>query len=62
MKAVCEALGVARSNMAAGLKAPIEKPLKGVGRAPAPDDDLVAAVKAIIGDSRPTAIAGSGPC
>jgi putative transposase len=50
MKAVCEALGVARSNMAAGLKAPIEKPLKGVGRAPAPDDDLVAAIKAIIGD------------
>jgi hypothetical protein len=50
MKAVCEALGVARSNMAAGLKAPIEKPLKGVGRAPAPDDDLVAAIKAVIGD------------
>jgi putative transposase len=50
MKAVCEALGVARSNMAAGLKSPIEQPLKGVGRAPAPDDDLVAAIKAIIGD------------
>jgi putative transposase len=50
MKPVCEALGVARSNMADGLKSPIAKPLKRVGRAPKPDDDLVPAVKAIIGD------------
>jgi hypothetical protein len=28
MKAVCEALGVSRSNHAASLKAPIAKPLK----------------------------------
>jgi hypothetical protein len=27
MKAVCEALGVSRSNLAANLKAPIAKPL-----------------------------------
>ena len=29
MKAVCEALGVSRSNLAASLKASIAKPLKG---------------------------------
>ena len=49
MKAVCEALSVSRSNLAAGLKAPIAKPLKRVGRAPKPDDELVSAIKAIIG-------------
>jgi putative transposase len=53
MKAVCEALGVSRSNLAAGLKAPIAKPLKRVGRAPKPDDELVNAIKAIIG-AQPT--------
>jgi len=50
MKAVCEALGLARSNIAASFKTPIEKPLKRVGRAPKPDGDLVSAIKAIIGD------------
>jgi putative transposase len=50
MKAVCEALGVARSNIAARLGAPIAKPLKRVGRAPAPEEELVARIKAIIGD------------
>jgi putative transposase len=50
MKAVCEALGVARSNIAAGLRAPIAKPLKRVGRAPAPEEGLVSRIKAIIGD------------
>jgi putative transposase len=50
MKAVCEALGVARSNIAAGLRAPIAKPLKRVGRAPAPEEGLVTRIKAIIGD------------
>jgi putative transposase len=50
MKAVCETLGVARSNIAARFKVPIEKPLKSVGRAPRPDDDLVSAIKAIFGD------------
>jgi putative transposase len=50
MKAVCEALGVARSNIAASFKSPLGKPLKRVGRAPKPDGDLVIAIKAIIGD------------
>ena len=59
MKAVCEALGVARSNISlrmqgirrpARLRAPIAKPLKRVGRAPAPEEELVARIKAIIGD------------
>jgi putative transposase len=50
MKAVCEALGVARSNIAAGVRAPIAKPLKGVGRPSAPEEELVARIKAIIGD------------
>jgi len=50
MKAVCEALGVARSNIAAGLKSPIAKPLKRVGRPPASEEGLVARIKAIIGD------------
>jgi putative transposase len=50
MKAVCEALGVARSNIAASFNSPLAKPLKRVGRAPKPDDDLVIDIKAIIGD------------
>src|SRR5579863_8002526 len=50
MKAVCEALGVARSNIAAGLRAPIAKPLKRVGRPPVPEEELVARIKAVIGD------------
>ena len=50
MKAVCQALGVARSNIAAGLGAAIARPLERVGRAPAPDEALVARIKAIIGD------------
>jgi putative transposase len=50
MKAVCEALGVARSNIAAGLQAPLAKPLKRVGRPAAPEEELVARIKAIIGD------------
>jgi hypothetical protein len=59
MKAVCEALGVARSNISlrmpsirrqAGLRSPLAKPLKRVWRPPAPDEGLVARIKAIIGD------------
>lgn len=50
MNAVCEALGVARSNIAAGLRSPIAKPLKRVGRPPAPEEGLVARIEAIIGD------------
>lgn len=49
MKAVCEALGVARSNIAAGLQAPLAKPLKRVGRAPAPEEGLLARIKGVIG-------------
>jgi putative transposase len=50
MKAVCETLGVARSNIAAGLRATLAKPVKRVGRPPAPEEGLVARTKAIIGD------------
>jgi transposase InsO family protein len=59
MKAVCEALGVARSNISArmqsirrhaGLKSPIAKPLKRVGRPPAPEEGLVARIKAILAE------------
>ena len=49
MKAVCEALGVSRSNIAASFKAPPAKPLKRVGRPARPDDDLVRDIKEIIG-------------
>ena len=50
MKAVCEALGVSRANIAARLKAPIAQPLKTVGRPPAPDEELTGAIEAVIGD------------
>jgi len=59
MTAVCQALGVARSNISlrtqsirrpAGLRAPIAKPLKRVGRAPAPEEDFLVRIKAIIGE------------
>ena len=50
MKAVCEALGVSRANIAARLKAPIAQPLKTVGRPPAPDEELAGAIEAVIGD------------
>ena len=49
MKAVCEALGVARSNIAASLESPLAKPLKRVGRAAKPDDELVQDIQTIIG-------------
>ena len=49
MKAVCEALGVSRSNIAASFKAPPAKPLKRVGRPARPDDDLVREIQTIIG-------------
>ncbi len=49
MKAVCEALGVSRSNIAACFRAPPAKPLKRVGRPPKPDDDLVRDIQMIIG-------------
>lgn len=47
MKAICETIGVARSNVAA--RAPGRAP-KRRGRPPPPDDDLVADIKAVIAD------------
>jgi putative transposase len=49
MKAVCEALGVSRSNIAACFQALPAKPLKRVGRPAKPDDDLVRDIETIIG-------------
>lgn len=49
MKAVCEALGVSRSNVAASFRAAPGKPLKRVGRPAKPDDDLVRKIEEIIG-------------
>src|SRR5580692_11380335 len=40
MRAVCEALGVARSNIAASFQAPLAKPKAGPGRPPADDGEL----------------------
>ena len=48
MKTVCDALDLARSNIAVRIKAPIAKPL---GRPPQPDADLVAEIKAVIGET-----------
>ena len=48
MKTVCDALDLARSNIAVQIKAPIAKPL---GRPPQPDADLVAEIKAVIGET-----------
>ncbi len=47
MKRVCAVLDVARSNIAVRVKAPTAKPL---GRPPQPEDDLVADIKAVIGE------------
>jgi putative transposase len=48
MKTVCDALDLARSNIAVRIKAPIAKPL---GRPPQPDAELVAEIKAVIGET-----------
>jgi putative transposase len=53
MKAVCKALGVSRSNIAASRQAPLAKPLKRVGRPANPDDGLVSDIGTIIG-AQPT--------
>lgn len=53
MKAVCAALGVSRSNIAAGRQPALAKPLKRVGRPAKPDDDLVSDIETIIG-AQPT--------
>ena len=47
MKAVADALGVARSNLSEQVK---QRPPKRVGRPPLPEEDLVAEIKAIIAD------------
>ena len=53
MKAICEALGVSRSNIAASRQPALAKPLKRVGRPAKPDDDLVRDIETIIG-AQPT--------
>ena len=47
MKAVADALGVARSNLAEQAK---QRPPKRVGRPPLPEEDLVAEIRAVIAD------------
>ncbi len=47
MSAVCTVLDVARSNIAKRIAGRSRKPL---GRPPQPDDELVAAIKAVIAD------------
>ena len=53
MKAVCAALGVSRSNVAASRQPALAKPLERVGRPAKPDDDLVRDIETIIG-AQPT--------
>jgi putative transposase len=53
MKAICEALGVSRSNIAASRQSALAKPLKRVGRPAKSDDDLARDIEAIIG-AQPT--------
>ena len=47
MKAVADVIGVARSNLVEQMKS---RPRQRVGRPPAPADDLVAEIKAVIAD------------
>ena len=47
MKTVAEAIGVSRSNLAE--RRP-ERPQKRIGRPPLPDEELVAQIKAVIGE------------
>ena len=60
MKAICEALGVSRSNIAASFQAAPGKPLKRVGRPTKPEDNLVGTSRPSSAASRPMAIVGSG--
>jgi putative transposase len=50
MKPVCEALGVARSNVAAGFRTPLAKPKRPRGRPPAEEEELLASIRAILAD------------
>ena len=47
MKTVAEAIGVSRSNLAERRQ---ERPQKRIGRPPLPDEELVAQIKAVIGE------------
>ena len=47
MKTVAEAIGVSRSNLAERRQ---ERPQKRIGRPPLPDKELVAQIKAVIGE------------
>jgi putative transposase len=47
VKAVADVMGVARSNLVEQVKG---RPLRKVGRPPAPADDLLAKIKAVIAD------------
>jgi hypothetical protein len=58
MKTVAEVIGVSRSNLIERLQ---ERPKTRIGRPPLPDNELVAAIKAVIAELRPTATGGSMP-
>ena len=47
MKTVAEAIGVSRSNLAERRQ---QRPQKRIGRPPLPDEELVAQIKAVIGE------------
>ena len=47
MKTVAEVIGVSRSNLAERLQ---ERPQSRIGRPPLPDEELVAQIKALIGE------------
>jgi putative transposase len=47
MKTIAEVIGVSRSNLIERLQ---ERPKTRIGRPPLPDDELVAEIKAVIGE------------
>ena len=47
MKTVAEVIGVSRSNLAERLQ---QRPPKRIGRPPLPDEELVAQIRAVIGE------------
>jgi putative transposase len=50
MKTVCEALGVAKSNIAASFQPLLAKPKAGPGRPPAEEGELLASIQAILAE------------
>jgi len=59
MKTVADVIGVSRSNLIERLK---ERPRqKRIGRPPLPDDEFVAAIKAVIAEIRPMGTGASTP-